>query len=66
MKTAYFRYSDELGYWLPADSEAVAATALISKRFLRTHADLQACRSYGYIPIDVVTGVELGRVDVTA
>ena len=66
MKTAYFRYFEALGYWLPSNDEAVAATSVISKRFLRTNADLQACRSRGYTPMDYVTGKELGRVDVVA
>lgn len=63
MKTAEF-YLHEDGSWRPMNKAATAYTAIISKRFIRDEQDFLRARIEGYVPVDVETGKELGRVDV--
>lgn len=62
MKTAEFKF--ENGVYMPRNANAVAATAVISTRYLRNKDDLLAVKSIGYTPVDVDSGQEIYRLDV--
>lgn len=60
MKPAKFTYGN--GIFYPADKAAIAATAIVSKRFIREH-DMILVRCAGYVPY-YLNGQEIGKVDV--
>lgn len=62
MKIAEFQYNHELGAWIARDK---AIMAVMSKVYITDDKDFLCMRGYGYVPVDVETGKELGRVDVT-
>lgn len=63
MKLAEFTFDGTI--WWPWNDHAVAATALVSTRFIRDAKEFLPMRSHGYMPVDRVTGKELGRLDIT-
>lgn len=50
------------GIYYPSDKEAIAATAVVSRRFLRDD-NIQMIRSAGWVPC-LMNGQEIGKIDV--
>ncbi len=60
MKIATFTYGN--GRYYPANKNAIAASSVLSMRFLR-HYNMQEVRSLGYTPM-LMDGTEIGKVDI--
>jgi hypothetical protein len=64
MKFAQFEYDKENGYYIPANKEAIAATAIISNKYPRI-GDMVTLRSKGY-DTRLTNGQPIGRTEFTA
>jgi hypothetical protein len=64
VKIATFVFDSERNRYLPANGNAMAITAIVSKRFPRRE-DMIVIRSYGYEP-RLTNGELIAKVDIRA